>query len=443
VTRKVLFDDQNLRVLFFEKNSDFLLITFGDSVALVNGDRFYGDSVSEKASISTLGFMPKHRNWYPKESMILAIQVVVNYIDHFDIRILYGGSMGGYAAIKYSGFLQATAVLSHCPQYTINPNEIPSWNPSFSAYYKPSMGLMRITSEDVSGKIYVVYDPNHRGDTEHAEKILKEIKGAYPVHMRYVGHHVTSVMAGKDSLLFQIGAIRNGDLDQLRGFVRNKQRVSKYRVESVLSRLLFKHPFWVFRFLLSYKEFDFEEILVRSFSFMSEKNNIDFSRVRNYLDGFVFRDCLKSNFLYCLFEYKGLNVFGNTVRCWTGSSLVLNIGEMKISSSTTRSVCFKSVPINFIFTGKCECVMSVFGGAIMLKLASSGHVTFVASVSDATLFEIGLLEKSRKFSIKFNNKFLSCQPNNNVHINRDVVGLWENFSLLLGTSKNHLHENSV
>src|SRR5271168_4492658 len=100
--------------------SSFVLITFGDLIMLASGLNFFAEAPTTKSEISCVGIMAKKGNWYPVESLKAAATALASIIQGYDRRITYGGSMGGYAAIKFSRLLGATEVISLCPQWSID-----------------------------------------------------------------------------------------------------------------------------------------------------------------------------------------------------------------------------------------------------------------------------------------------------------------------------------
>ena len=70
-----------------------------------------------KFEFNVIGIMPKEKSWFPAESMHNLFKAIEDLIAPFQKRIGYGGSMGGYAAIKYSKLLGLSRVVSLVPQF--------------------------------------------------------------------------------------------------------------------------------------------------------------------------------------------------------------------------------------------------------------------------------------------------------------------------------------
>ncbi|MFW1860189.1 hypothetical protein ACG9HZ_16925, partial [Acinetobacter defluvii] len=71
-----------------------------------------------------VGIMPNQQSWFPASSMLALLEQLQPILKQFKKIVGYGGSMGGYAAIKYSKSLQMTRVVAMVPQYSLDPNEV-------------------------------------------------------------------------------------------------------------------------------------------------------------------------------------------------------------------------------------------------------------------------------------------------------------------------------
>lgn len=68
--------------------------------------------------------MPKQKSWFPQASMIELEKAISPILEGFKNIVGYGGSMGGYAAIKYSNLLNMNRVIAFVPQYSIDPEQV-------------------------------------------------------------------------------------------------------------------------------------------------------------------------------------------------------------------------------------------------------------------------------------------------------------------------------
>lgn len=238
----IIYEDNDLVVIFKNGNSKFLFVTFGDSISLANGLSIYADPVSTKLGYSSLGFMAKERNWYPKISMTKAAHACRHIINKYSSRFLYGGSMGGYAAIKYSKLLKASHVLTCCPQWSIDPAECDGKRNGYENYYNDSLKGMGVTKDDVCGDIYVIHDPRHQVDSFHFSRFKRLKKGIMAVNAPFVRHHATSVIAGSKNIASMVDAAQDRDLSRIRFIVNKIRRKSVVRQDNLLLLASKKHP---------------------------------------------------------------------------------------------------------------------------------------------------------------------------------------------------------
>ncbi|MBF8765971.1 hypothetical protein IR009_12130 [Pseudomonas putida] len=240
---RVVYEDDFVRVICKAGQSDFMLVTFGNLINLADGMRFFGDTPAEKLNLSCIGFMAKSPNWFPKESVSKAIDAVNYLLNEASEIITYGGSMGGYAAIKYSSALRAKLVIAFCPQWTIDKGECDGRNPGFQEYFEPSLERMGIESNDISGRVFLFFDPKHANDSYHAEMIRSKALAVEYIYVRSVGHLVTGALSGTSNMEKMIELSRAGDLSRLRQLVDKARRKHPIRIEALLHKLSHRHPY--------------------------------------------------------------------------------------------------------------------------------------------------------------------------------------------------------
>ncbi len=130
-TNVIIYDDEEIRVMWSPGADDVVLVTFGDLAILARDTRFFAETPLKKLGTAAVGIMAKRGNWYPSEHIKKASRAILDKINGYKVRILYGGSMGGYGAIKFSCLLRATHVIALCTQWSIDPLECggvePGW----------------------------------------------------------------------------------------------------------------------------------------------------------------------------------------------------------------------------------------------------------------------------------------------------------------------------
>jgi hypothetical protein len=238
----VLYDDEEIRVIWSPGSSDFVMVTFGDLITLARDDRFFADVPLKKSGIPTIGVMAKRGHWYPSGCLHKASGFIRAKIDGYKTRIAYGGSMGGYAAVKFSGLLGTSHVIALCPQWSIDPAECRGVDCGWGNYFLPAMRGMGIRAEDVAGEVFLFADALHARDMFHCRRIIENYPNTHFVNVPIVGHHVTTVFAGTGNLLHLIDACRTCDIAALRGFSRLTRKSHPIRLREILPHAIRKFP---------------------------------------------------------------------------------------------------------------------------------------------------------------------------------------------------------
>jgi hypothetical protein len=239
---QTVFDDEEIRVVWHPGNADFVLITFGDLITPVVGNRCFADGPVGKACIPCIGIIAKGPNWFPRESLLAASQIIIPLLRPYESRITYGGSMGGYAAIKFSRLFDATEVIALCPQWSIDPAECDGKDAGWIDYFTDSMAGMGIRNEDISGAVFVFADLLHCQDDFHCRMIRGVCSAATLINVPLVGHHVTGVFAGTQNLLHLIEACRRRDRSELLKLVRGLRKDSHFRWDILVRKSIARYP---------------------------------------------------------------------------------------------------------------------------------------------------------------------------------------------------------
>ncbi|WP_051201545.1 hypothetical protein [Paracoccus aminophilus] len=245
--RGIAYLDQRLTAVMNRRSrSRTLLVTFGDMMALASGDRAWGEDLGLKHDMDVLSFMAGSRNWYPAISMMKALDLLSRALHQYDERICYGGSMGGYAALKYSSRIGADRVVAYMPQFSIDSRDV---NDSrYSRHFNQAENAdMAISPQDVSGAVVLVSDPGFLPDERHIERIVTEV--ARPVErikVRNAEHSVTGIMAGSEMFRRILNvAAGQASAQSLAIAIREKRRNHPLAVRIFLRKLIERHPDWL------------------------------------------------------------------------------------------------------------------------------------------------------------------------------------------------------
>ena len=122
--KHIIFEDDQIRVIFQPGSSRELIFSFGDLITRAKGLSINAEKSLQKYGFNVIGVMPKQKSWFPASSMQPMYQAIKPILEQFELRIAYGGSMGGYAAIKYANLFGFHRVVSMVPQYSIDPEDI-------------------------------------------------------------------------------------------------------------------------------------------------------------------------------------------------------------------------------------------------------------------------------------------------------------------------------
>lgn len=248
--KQIIFEDDHIRVIFLKGSSSELVISFGDLITRAKGLSINAEKSLVKYDYNVLGIMPKLKSWFPEASMQNMMEQVAPILADFSRIVGYGGSMGGYAAIKYSRLLKMNRVIAFVPQYTIDPQEVEDRR--YAEFFDVNIHRdMQIQTQDVSEQTeyIIVYDPYYREDREHYRKIKKILPQLMTLHLPFTGHEALSVLASS-SLLNDF--IRH-PLEQRYFYqqMRSVKKNSKFYYRTVINNLMSRHSAALGRILRS------------------------------------------------------------------------------------------------------------------------------------------------------------------------------------------------
>lgn len=240
---QILFEDENLKVVFSAGNTDYLLVAFSPmNFSAKNSEDFYAKSIITNNNINAISITALKNHWYPQEFMNKILSSISNITKQFKIVIAYGVSMGGYAAIKYSAAISATHIISMMPQWSINPNEI-SENRYLKEYSQFSQYLenMSIKVEEMSGKLYLFFDKYYKEDKIQSTQILNSRLESFVFHTPFVGHTLGHILIGSEFFTQLVELILISNNVNLEKLVYNKIRKHPLKYQGVIRKALLSH----------------------------------------------------------------------------------------------------------------------------------------------------------------------------------------------------------
>ena len=255
--KQIIFEDEHIRAIFLPGDSNTLVLSFGDLITRASGLSINAEKSLIKYQYNVIGIMPKQKSWFPKASMVELAQTLTPILQHFKNIVGYGGSMGGYAAIKYSNLLNMNRVIAFVPQYSIDPDQVEDrrYAEFFDAVANQDM---HIQPEDVSSQreYIAVYDPYFAIDREHYLKIKELVPHIHTIHLPFTGHEALSVLASS-SLLHDF-IEHEFDETYFYQHVRKVKKQSKFYFRNVLAHVLLHHDSMLLK-ILRQNDFQLDE----------------------------------------------------------------------------------------------------------------------------------------------------------------------------------------
>ncbi|ENW97648.1 hypothetical protein F903_00164 [Acinetobacter sp. NIPH 298] len=238
--KQIIFEDDHIRVIFLKGSSDTLVVSFGDLISRAKGMSINAEKSLIKYQYNVIGIMPKQKTWFPKRSMLAMQQQIQPILQQFKQIVGYGGSMGGYAAIKYSNLLNMQKIVAFVPQYSIDPDMVQDRR--YAEFFDASIHQdMQIQADEVdpAREYIIVYDPYYAEDKEHFLKIQPLLPKMHVIHLPFTGHEALSVLASSE--LLNDFVVKPFDITYFYRRVREVKKQSKFYYRHVLDALLHRH----------------------------------------------------------------------------------------------------------------------------------------------------------------------------------------------------------
>ena len=238
--KHIIFEDEQIRAIFLRGSSDELIFSFGDLITRAKGLSINAEKSLLKHDFNVIGIMPKQKSWFPESSMRQMFAEIEDLIAPFKTRIGYGGSMGGYAAIKYSNLLDLKRVVALVPQYSINPEDVE--DPRYNMFFHAELNAnMQIQPQDVSAEreYIVVYDPYCPEDRAQYLKLEQVLPHIHTLNLPFTGHDAIAVLASSE--LLHDFLLHDFDATYFYKKIRQVKKNSKFYYRKVIENLLPRH----------------------------------------------------------------------------------------------------------------------------------------------------------------------------------------------------------
>ena len=226
---KLLIEDEFIEVFARHGNSPFTLVTFSSFGIYADGQSYWGQAVAEKLDLSCVGIMSKGETWFPAASMERCLPEILKRLRG---RVLvYGSSMGAYAAIKYSRRLDADTVVAFSPQATISDGDLPG--NAYAGFFRPDLHAgMKIERDDLGGMIYLFYDRLFAEDHRHAS-ILPSSERIRVVPVDGLLHNTCLVVVGSAVVADLFRRCLARDEPGIAALIRSAKRLSPATYEGL------------------------------------------------------------------------------------------------------------------------------------------------------------------------------------------------------------------
>ena len=325
--KQIIFEDEHIRAIFLPGDSNTLVLSFGDLITRASGLSINAEKSLIKYQYNVIGIMPKQKSWFPQASMIELAKTVSPVLQGFKNIVGYGGSMGGYAAIKYSNLLNMNRVIAFVPQYSIDPTQVEDrrYAEFFDAVANKDMQI-QLPDVDAAREYVIVYDPYFSIDREHYLKIKELLPNLHTIHLPFTGHEALSVLASSSLLHDFI----EHEFDEIYFYqqVRKVKKQSKFYFRNVLAHVLTHHDDMLVKILrqndfqLDERYFDnpLKQAITRSLIKAKQATELDFQKLGikvqqtqqevNYKEGLQnsFGSILVFNLINSKFESYALDV---------------------------------------------------------------------------------------------------------------------------------------
>lgn len=241
MNKACIYDDQHVRVIHRTGSSPFTLATFSNMGFNANSDNFWGERVCNRDDLNAIGFVAKWNNWFPYDSMMPAIDAALRVV--FGDVVTYGHSQGGYAAVRYSGALNAVGAIACAPQYSINPS-VAMEDKRFTSNFKTHLHrLMEAEPADLLGNLALIYDPFDATDRYQVDLLRQACPAAFlkPFLVHRLGHDVIEIMKNHEVFTELLSFARTGVQTPESLLLIRKSKKRSYRYGVKFGELLMKH----------------------------------------------------------------------------------------------------------------------------------------------------------------------------------------------------------
>jgi pimeloyl-ACP methyl ester carboxylesterase len=259
----VIYEGEELIVHYNQGTSRDLLVTFAPAYREHVAETYYfARSAVEQRAYNCIGITTKVRAYYVTPEMDEVYRLVEQHARRARRIIVMGHSMGGWAALKFSGRLKADRVICFAPTYSLDPDDLDLQSElhrkilvrnmaQHKVVARPGHKNMGIKPEDVSGGITVIYDPNDGIDDYNVDMLKRRLPPFQVLPFANLGHDLASGFDHSDIMVQVVEAVEADDLPRVRRILLGVQRVAGHFIQHTIERAAWKHPLLCYRALWS------------------------------------------------------------------------------------------------------------------------------------------------------------------------------------------------
>jgi hypothetical protein len=222
---KLVFSETLFDVYFRSGYGPDLIVFFAPMHWNRSASPVWGDALAVSLGLNAVFVVPKRGSWYPHCQMSSVLGVVGDYCRRYSDVILYGYSMGGYAALKYSRYLNASRVVAFSPQSSIEPLVCKQNDRRYLLHYASDMhDGMGVVPADVAGSgVFVFFDDKYGPDRFQVDLLRGSGVDARYVSLRGMSHDTILCLASSNvfsRMLLLTSLVDSGDSDIARFLMR-------------------------------------------------------------------------------------------------------------------------------------------------------------------------------------------------------------------------------
>jgi lysophospholipase L1-like esterase/pimeloyl-ACP methyl ester carboxylesterase len=152
----------------------------------------FGEAFLRDRRIDAIHVLSRDNDWYQYAEMPDVIATIRQLTTRYDRVVAYGSSMGGYAAFRFAGLLEADSFIALSPQFTLDPAVVPFEQ----RWHEAAQRLSFIWDGHAPAPAcvgYVFYDP-HDDDRRHFSLMANTCR-VIGVRLPYAGHPTGGYLA--------------------------------------------------------------------------------------------------------------------------------------------------------------------------------------------------------------------------------------------------------